>query len=139
LLFQWKNLIFDDFFSYSWHKNCLCHGIKYPIFPPSKMPINYSYARNIKEFLLFMPGIFTKDLRYMIFHNEWKFHNLGYLGNKSGVNFMATAIFPLIFIYTIRNLVYTNHENTFPKKIFKLNWPYLPELSNEKSKATPTP
>ena len=66
MLFKWKNLIFDDFFSYSWHINFLCHGIKYPIFPPSKMPINYLYSRNIKEFLLFMPGIYTKDLRYFL-------------------------------------------------------------------------
>jgi len=64
--FNEKISFFDDFFSYSWHKNCLCHGIKYPIFPPSKMPINYLYARNIKEFLLFMPGIYTKDLGYLI-------------------------------------------------------------------------
>jgi hypothetical protein len=27
LLFQWKNLIFNDFFCYSWHKIFLCHGI----------------------------------------------------------------------------------------------------------------
>jgi hypothetical protein len=40
---------------------------KIPHFPPSKMPINYLYARNIKEFLLFMPGIYTKDLRYLGF------------------------------------------------------------------------
>jgi hypothetical protein len=67
--FNEKIFFLMNVFSYSWHKIFLCHGIKYPIFPPSKMPINYLYAMPIKVFLLFMPGIYTKDLGYPIFLN----------------------------------------------------------------------
>ena len=60
--FNEKIFFLMNVFSYSWHKIFLCHGIKYPISPPSKMPINYLYAMPLK---VFYGGIFTKDLGYV--------------------------------------------------------------------------